>query len=97
MPIITTLLILIGVAPASFGVLMFLALAYDPDPDSIRFARRCATAGRWITTPAIMLCLTHGGSHGTPMITLLVVAAATAVATIVTKANLTNRPNGAVA
>lgn len=85
MTTLTTALILIGTLCAAFGTLTWLAMRLNPDVDSMRLARRIATTGRWTTTPGLLLYLGHGGTHGTPMITVLLIAALAALASIATK------------
>jgi hypothetical protein len=93
MTAITALLILIGTMFASFGTLAFLAIAAtSPDPADLGFAKRIATVGRWTAGPGVLLCLGHGGSHNTPMITLLLVAALAALGTVITKATIPTNP-----
>lgn len=92
MTALAALLIVTGTLCAAFGTLMFLALTANPDPISIRFAKRTATVGRWTASPGILLCLGHGGSHGTPMVTLLLVAALAAFASITTKTPIPTNP-----
>jgi hypothetical protein len=92
--ILTAPLIVIGCLLASFGTWIFTVEAgtrrtRDADPGTLLTGRRIATAGRWPATAGVLLAIGHGGSHGTPMILMLLAATATAVASTITKANLT--------
>ena len=88
MTALALLLLTVGALLAAFGTAGFLAISVAPDPESVRFTKRAATIGRWMATPGVVLYLGHGGSHGTPMISVLLLAALAALASFITKANL---------
>lgn len=89
--ILTTAALTLGLTLALFGVAVFYleATAAYRDRETLRAARAYATAGRWLAALGVALRLIHGGQYGTPMVAALLLATVAAVATLITKANLT--------
>lgn len=96
----TTIALTLGLALAILGTGVFYLeaipapgpAARTPDRETLHAARRLATAGRWAAALGVTLRLTHGGTYGTAMVAILLLAALAAAATLITK---TNVPTGA--
>jgi hypothetical protein len=96
----TTIALTLGLALALFGVAVFWLEAIPApgapgrvaDRETLRVARRTATAGRWAAGLGVTLRLAHGGTYGTAMVTILLLATLAVAATLITKANVPVNP-----
>lgn len=91
----TALLLTLGGVLAAFGVLGFLGnWTSHPDHDSLRYLQALATTGRRLTAAGLLLYVLHYTASG-PVLALLTLAAALALATYLTRTSNTITPTGA--